>query len=463
MARTRLVPVAILACSLVAAGSIGSVATAQDDSKNITFWSTETQPERLQITQGIVERFEEETGIGVTLVPVDENNLTEIMTSAAATGILPEVVFHPIDFTVGWASQGLLDTEAANAVVESLGPDTFSEAARELATVDGNIAAVPSDGWGQLLVYRKDLFDAAGLEAPTTYEAIEAAAAALTDPDNDIYGITASNTPGDVFTQQTFEYFALANGCELTDDAGVAFDSPECVEAMDFYTSLLSDYSVGGAQDVVSTRAAYFAGQAAMIAWSPFILDEMAGLRDSAFPACDECVDNPAFLAENSGIVTAIAGPSGEPRQYGQISYMGIGTGSDTEAAQQFLEYWFSDPAYIEWLSTSVEGKFPMRSGTTESPTEFIDQWKTLETGVDRKAPLSEFYSEEIIDRIAEGANSFARWGFPQGQGELVTAVYTSLPVPAAVGEVLDGAMTPEEAVAEAAAAIEEELSLIGG
>ena len=83
MARIRLAPVAVLASGLLAAASIGSVATAQD--KNITFWSTETQPERLQITQGIVERFEEATGIGVTLVPVDEDNLTEIMTSAAAT------------------------------------------------------------------------------------------------------------------------------------------------------------------------------------------------------------------------------------------------------------------------------------------------------------------------------------------------------------------------------------------
>ena len=444
------------------ASLVGGAVTAQDGG-NITFWSTETQPERLAITQGIVEGFEEQTGISVTLVPVDENNLTEIMLSAAATGILPEVVFHPIDYTVGWASQGLLDMEAANAVVESLDPSTFADAALGLATVDGQVAAVPSDGWGQLIVYRKDLFDAAGLEAPTTYAAIEAAAAALTDPDNDMYGITGANIPGDVFTQQVFEHFALANGCELTDDMGVAFNSPECIEALTFYTDLLKNYSPGGAQDVVSTRAAYFAGQAAMVPWSPFILDEMAGLRDAAFPACDECIDNPAFLAENSGIVTAISGPSGEPSQYGQVSYMGIGAGSDTAAAQQFLEYWFSDPAYIQWLSTSVEGKFPMRSGTPENPSQFVDQWKTLETGVDRKAPLSDFYSEDIIDQIADGANSYARWGFPQGQGELVTAVYTSLPVPAALGEVLDGAMTPEEAVAEATAVIEEELSLIGG
>ena len=66
-----------------------------------------------------------------------------------------------------------------------------------------------------------------------------------------------------------------------------------------------------GAQDVDTTRASYFAGQAAMIIWSSFILDEMAGLRNDALPTCPECKKNPAFLAENSGVVTSIQGPSG--------------------------------------------------------------------------------------------------------------------------------------------------------
>ncbi len=437
--------------------------TVEVPGENITFWSTETQPERLTITQGIIQRFTDETGIGVTLVPVDENNLTEIMTSAAATGILPEVVFHPIDFTVGWANQGLLDTDAAQAVVDALGADTFAQGAIDLATVEGNVAAVPSDGWGQLLVYRQDLFDAAGLARPDTFENIEAAAAALHDPGNNLFGITAANVGGEVFTQQTFEHFALANGCQMTDGTAITFNTPECVEAIDFFTRLLTDYSPGGSQDVVSTRATYFAGQAAMIVWSPFILDEMAGLRDSAFPACDECADNPAYLAENSGIVPAFSGPSGDPAQYGQISYMGIGTGSNTAAAQQFLEFWFTGQNYLDWLSTSVEGKFPMRRGTADNPTEFIDGWQALETGVDRKAALSEFYSEEVIAELIEGAASFDRWGFPQGQGELVTAIYTSLPVPEVISDVIDGSLTPEGAAAEAAAAMEEELSLISG
>ena len=151
---------------------------------------------------------------------------------------------------------------------------------------------------------------------------------ALNDPGNNFYGIVAATDPGAVFTQQTFEHFALANGVSLTDDMGtVTLNSPQMVEAIDFYTRLVTQYGPPGVQDVVSTRATYFAGQAAMIVWSPFILDEMAGLRDNALPSCAECVDNPAFLAQVSGIVPAFVGPSGsEPVQYGQVSNMGITT-----------------------------------------------------------------------------------------------------------------------------------------
>lgn len=431
--------------------------------ETITFWSTETQPERLAITKSITDRFTEATGIGVKLVPVQEDGLSETMISAAATGILPEVIFHPIDFTIGWAAQGLLDTQAAADVIASLGADTFASGAVDLATFDGLPAAVPSDGWGQVLIYRKDLFEAAGLETPDTFEKIEAAAAALNDPGNNFYGITASNDGGAVFTQQTFEHFALANGCQLTDDSGnVTVGSPNCQEALAFYTNLLANYSPGGKQDVVSTRATYFAGQAAMIVWSPFILDEMAGLRDAAFPACPECEADPAYLAKNSGIVPAFAGPSGAPAQYGQISYMGIGTGTNTEAAKQFLEFWFTD-GYLDWLSTSVEGKFPMRRGTADNPTAFIDGWKDLETGVDRKAALSEFYPAEVIDTLIEGSSSFDRWGFIQGQGQLVSAVYATLPVPNAIAAILDGSQSVDEALADIVARVEEEQSLLDG
>ncbi len=438
-----------------------SIVTETVVGETITFWSTEKEPRRVEITQGILDDFSAASGIGVNLVITPEDDLPGLMVTNAATGTLPDVVFHPIDLTFGWADQGLLDIDAANAVVESLGPDTFSQGALNLATFEGKAAAVPTDGWGQLLIYRKDLFDAAGLEAPDTFAKIEAAAAELNDPANDFYGIAASNAAGVRFTQQTYEHFALANGCQMVDDAGtVVTDSAECTEALEFYTNLLDKYNAPGIEEVVETRARYFAGKAGMIVWSPFILDEMAGLRDAALPACAECEADIAFLAKNSAIVPAFSGPSGAPAQYGQVSLMGIGSGANVAAAQAFLEYWFTD-GYLTWLSVSPEGKFPMRQGTAGNPTEFIDGWALLETGVDRRDTLSNFYSAEVLSTLIAGSSNFDRWGFPQGQGALVTAVYSANIFPDAIRAVLDGSLSVDAAVEETTELVQQELDLL--
>jgi multiple sugar transport system substrate-binding protein len=435
--------------------------TAAPESRRISFWSAETQPERLKATQAIIDAFTEETGITVQLVPVDENALSQVMPANANAGTLPDVIFHPLDFTVGWANAGILDIAAAGEVIDNLGADTFSQAALALGSVDGVPAAVPSDGWGQLLIYRKDLFDEADLGKPDTFDKVLTAAEELNDPGSVLFGITASNDPTVVFTQQTWEHFALANGCNLVDASGrVTLDTPNCVEAINFYTNLLNNYSPPGMQNAVSTRATYFAGQAAMIVWPSFIMDEMAGLRYAAFPTCARCLDNIAFLAENSDFVTALSGPSGAPTQYGQVSYLGIGVTDNTEASKQFVEFWLSE-GYLGWLSTSPEGRFPMRRGTQEDPTAFVEGWWTLTTGVDEQAPLSDFYAEEVMNELIEGSNNFARWGFIEGQGELVSAVYATLIVPRTIDQVLAGSLSAEEGAQQMQELVENEQSLL--
>ncbi len=417
-------------------------------SGTIIFWSTEEQPERVRATQAIIERFTAETGINVSLVATNEDILDSLMAANFAAGSLPDVMFHPVDYSAAWHASGILSAEAATQVIRDLGEEQFSA----LNLVDdgmGGYIAVPTDGWGQLLIYRKDLFDAAGLEAPTDYDKIMAAAMALYDPANNFYGIVAATDPAAVFTQQTFEHFALANGVQLTDDEGnVTLDSPQMVEALRFYTDLVGSYGPPGVIDVAGSRATYFAGQAAMLVWSPFILDEMAGLRDNALPNCPECLADTAYLARNSGFVPAFVGPSGtEPAQYGQVSMMGISTSAGPEAVE-FVKFWLSD-GYLDWLAVSPEGKFPMRRGTPENPTLYVEGWSTLETGVDRKAPLGDYYSQDVINAIAAGAADFARWGFAQGQGQLVSAVYQDLVVPRYISDILNGVLTAEEAAAE--------------
>jgi multiple sugar transport system substrate-binding protein len=68
---------------------------------------------------------------------------------------------------------------------------------------------------------------------------------------------------------------------------------------------------------------------------------------------------------------------------------------------------------------------------------------------VDRKAPLSEFYSSDVIDVLTAGPTELARWAIPQGQGDLLGALQGEQPIADAVNAVADGT-DPAEAAATA-------------
>lgn len=423
---------------------------AESDNSQITVWSLEDVADRVTATRAIIADYTAKTGVKVNLVTVNEDQFPSLIASSAAAGELPDVVGSvSLAGIRTLAGNELLHPDANKEIVDKLGRDTFSPRALELTSDDGRQLSVPSDGWGQLLVYRKDLFDAAGLPAPDTYEKIAAAAAKLNT--GGVAGITAATAPGDVFTQQTFEHLALANNCQLTDDSGaVKLDSPECVEAFRFYGDLMRTSSVKGAQDVDTTRATYFAGKAAMVIWSPFILDELAGLRSDARPTCPQCQADPTFLAKNSGFVTAIKGPNGpQPAQYGEISSWAVLDGAAADPAKSFVEYLLSD-GYPRWFGMSPEGRFPVRKGTADDREKFLTAWNTSQAGVDAKKPLSEVYGDEVLATLRTSPDTFQRWGLTQGQGKLVGAILGELPVPKALADVVGGKSDAGAAAARA-------------
>jgi multiple sugar transport system substrate-binding protein len=449
------VSVAAVGATVLLAACGGGDTGGSEEGDPLTVWTLENLPDRLAVQEEIAAAFTGSSGVEVELVAVDPNQFNQLLISSAAAGRLPDVIGAlPLAGVQLLATNELVDRELTAGVVEGLGAGTFSEHALEL-TRDGDAqVAVPSDGWAQMLVYRKDLFDAAGLAAPETYDDILAAAQELDSPE--LAGFVGATVPNDAFTQQTFEHLALGNGCQLVDDAGeVTIDSDACVGSFAFYDQLISDYSVTGAQDVDTTRAAYFAGQSAMVVWSSFILDEMAGLRADALPTCPECAADPAFLARNSGVVTAISGPDGDrPAQFGEIVSWAV-TADAQPAAADFVTYMMED-GYEQWIGFSPEGKVPTRQGTADEPTRYLDAWSTLPAGVDTKAPLSDFYDAETLEAVRTSPETIQRWGFEQGQGALVGATLGELPVATALNELVSGSGTAEEAAQQAQAAVVE-------
>jgi multiple sugar transport system substrate-binding protein len=434
----------------------GGDAASSGDLKGttVTVWSNEGQPDRVKMLEDNLAAFTSKTGIKTKVVAVPEDQLATLVTNATAAGKLPDVIAATSAAdTLSYAKQDIFDPAPAQEVVDSLGADTFSKKAIDLVSQDGKVAGVPSDGWGQLLIYRKDLFEKAGLQAPKTLEDVQAAAQKLNKPG--MAGIVLATAPGDGFTAETFEHVALAEGCQLVDDGGtVTLDSPECVKAFQVYGDIARNYSVKGNQDVESTRGTYFAGQAAMMFWSPFLLDGMAGLRNDTKPSCPECKKDPEFLAKNSGLVGPLGSEGHDPAQFGNVSTFAITVDANKEAAKKVVEYLMSD-GYTKWLALSPQGKYPVRLGDKSDPEKYTKAWNELESGVDKKAPLSKTYDKASIESLKQGVESFTRWGFPQGQGALVGAMSGEQPVAKAVSSVVNGA-DPADAAKQAKQAVEE-------
>ena len=411
----------------------------------IRFWTTEEQPERLARQEALAEKFQAATGHEVEVIPVTESDLGTRATAAFAAGDLPDVIYHTLQYALPWAEAGILDTGAATDVVEELGAGTFAPGALAMAEFEGDHASVPVDGWTQMIVYRADLFDGAGLEPPTSYANVLAAVKALHNPP-EMYGFVAATKVDENFMSQVLEHVFLANGVSPVGEGGFQpLDEAATTEVLEFYKAI-AEASPPGELYWDQSRTLYFSGNAAMIIWSPFILDELAGLRDSAPPTIN---DDPTSgeLASKTGIVTNFSGPSNpDGAAWADIRYMGITSDANTDVAMEFVQFSMSD-GYTETLAIAPEGKFPVRNGTAENPTEYADAWATLDVGVDRRAPLGELYAQEMIDEIVGGLDVAQRWGVSEGQLALASRIINSQAINRIVRQYIDGEIDASTAV----------------
>ncbi len=409
----------------------------------ITFWTTEMETERLEIQRNIAQTFTSKTGIHVRVVPVQENLIAEKVAAANTTKTLPDVLYHPIDFSVGWAEVGILDVRSATDVVNRLGKETFSTGSLYLARFPGGYAAVPVDGWHQLLLYRKDLFKKKGLPVPDRWDRILQAAQALHNPPL-IWGFVAATDPGQTYTQQVFEHFALSNGVRLANPSGnVDLNTPEMIQTLEFYKAL-TRFTPRGNIHWHHTRMDYVSGRAAMIMWAPYILDELSGLRDDLPVVPDILKGKPGYLARNTGFVTIIHGPRGTA-QYGQINCLGITRDADKAPAKRWMEFLLTE-GYLRWLGMAPEGKLPMRKGTRHEPNRFTKGWMELEFGLTTRVKISEFYGLDVVKTIADVMDGLDHWGFGEKKGALVSRIYETKVIPKVLKRFIKGELSARQA-----------------
>ncbi|MFF0921575.1 ABC transporter substrate-binding protein [Rhizobium leguminosarum] len=188
-------------------------------------------------------------GIDLEWVTLEENVLRQKVTTDIATkgGQYDVLTIGTYEVPI-WAKQGWLvplDNLGANYDVDDLLP-----AIRSGLTMDGKLYAAPFYGESSMVMYRKDLFDAAGLKMPDapTWDFIADAARKITNKDKEVYGICLRGKAG--WGENMAFLTAMSNsfGARWFDESWKPqFDQPEWKDTLDFYVKLMKDAGPPGA------------------------------------------------------------------------------------------------------------------------------------------------------------------------------------------------------------------------
>lgn len=199
--------------ALLAAGTVIWSATAGAQAKTITLSMLAGFKE--DVLRANLPDFEKKTGIKVVVDASPFGDLYKKNLLALSTGGRYDVLFLDEPWIPPLSEFLLpLDERLRGVDMQDFIPTTVSAGAFQ-----GTQYALPVDPNVQILVYRKDLFDAKGLKPPATWDEMLATAKAFHDPAKQQYGI-AVTASSDI---QTSLYLLLAMwsyGAELVDSRG---------------------------------------------------------------------------------------------------------------------------------------------------------------------------------------------------------------------------------------------------
>ena len=406
------------------------------DKTVVEFWTTDNEEPRVDLYETIAAAYmADHPDVEIRIVPIDEGSITQRISTAVAANRLPDIVRMGIERVAAFAADGILDEDAAVATIASIGEDDFR--ARPLAMVvnpaTGKYAAVPFDGWIQAIWYRTDVFEAAGLAPPTSWDTIKAACETLPGTGNLLYALTLGTDAGQNYGHQVFEQVAMSNDAWPFDAAGnVTMDTPEMIAALEFYTDLQS-CAVPGPQYWRGAREAYELDQSGMLFYSTYIMDDLV---DGSGLEAGGSVEIPVEdLAGNTGFASEMAGPNGSA-SYGQLVTLGIMQGADP-VAQDVVKFFMTGENYLDVLALAPFGKVP-----------------TLKSAVEGWGGLSDYfanYSPETLAQIAGGFETMGRWLFRADydatQQAVIGDIEGRLLIPTVISNIaLEGTMTPETA-----------------
>ena len=246
--------------ALVAASNAMAAATCSQDIRVLA------QPrDGLTLLEKSADEFEKLSGASFEISYLNENDRrAKSQADASTVG----------SFNVYYVDEANLALFASSGWIVPLGDfypkdydyNDFDAGMRAAATYDGKAWFAPIQGGGDLMVYRTDLLEKAGIQPPKTWDEYKAAVAKLHDPEHGVYGVALRGQRGSGANVWRWMPLFKANGGEWFKDGKPAFNSEAAVKATQEYLDLFK-FSAPGTQTGSwdESTGAFRAGKVAII------------------------------------------------------------------------------------------------------------------------------------------------------------------------------------------------------
>jgi sorbitol/mannitol transport system substrate-binding protein len=199
--------------------------------------------------QKVAEAYTAQTGVQLRWVALEEGVLREQVSSDTATGGGQyDVINIGMQEAPIWGQAGWIEPLNFGAAYDI---DDMLPAIRNGLSADGTLYAAPFYGESSMVMYRKDLTDAAGVTISDndSWDNIKAAAAAIHNPAQGVYGICLRGKPG--WGDNMAFLTAMVNsfgGAWFDKDMKPTLDSDAWKAAITFYVDLLGTYGPPGSE-----------------------------------------------------------------------------------------------------------------------------------------------------------------------------------------------------------------------
>ncbi len=182
-----------------------------------------------------------EITVEIEAMPYDQMR-DRVVSSFLASDASFDLIIVDNPWMYDFASAGFLeDLNQRIAATDGYDYEDFSAPLRDIAELDGGVYGVPFYNYGLSLIYRADLYEAAGMEVPATLEEFGAAASVFTT--GDMAGIAMQPQKGYKIFEEWANYLFAAGGAIQDADNTVILDSPEARVALETYIEFYNSYA----------------------------------------------------------------------------------------------------------------------------------------------------------------------------------------------------------------------------